>query len=105
MQRRKLLRYGAAGAGVLGLTLFVGWWRVNGPGAPEPKGQRPLPLSAIEFRLGAVALMNERLPHEHFKTGREGPDAASLRRVWLFIIAITLHNFPEGLAVGVGVRG
>ena len=26
----------------------------------------------------------------------------SLRRVWLFAIAITLHNFPEGLAVGVG---
>lgn len=25
-----------------------------------------------------------------------------LRRVWLFIIAITVHNFPEGLAVGVG---
>jgi len=26
----------------------------------------------------------------------------ALRRVWLFIIAITIHNFPEGLAVGVG---
>lgn len=51
MQRRQLLLYGAAGAGVLGLTLFVGWWRVDGPGAPEPKGQRPLPLSAMEFRL------------------------------------------------------
>lgn len=57
---------------------------------------------AILLGMGAVALMNERLPHEHFKTGREGPAAASLRRVWLFIIAITIHNFPEGLAVGVG---
>lgn len=27
---------------------------------------------------------------------------ARLRKVWLFIIAITIHNFPEGLAVGVG---
>lgn len=25
-----------------------------------------------------------------------------MRKVWLFIIAITIHNFPEGLAVGVG---
>lgn len=25
-----------------------------------------------------------------------------LRRVWLFVFAITVHNFPEGLAVGVG---
>ena len=57
---------------------------------------------AILLGMGAVALMNERLPHEHFRTGREGPESASLRRVWLFIIAITIHNFPEGLAVGVG---
>lgn len=57
---------------------------------------------AILLGMGAVALMNEKLPHEHFETGREGPEAASLRRVWLFIIAITIHNFPEGLAVGVG---
>jgi zinc transporter ZupT len=27
---------------------------------------------------------------------------AHLKRIWLFIIAIALHNFPEGLAVGVG---
>lgn len=26
----------------------------------------------------------------------------NLKKVWLFAIAITLHNFPEGLAVGVG---
>lgn len=57
---------------------------------------------AILLGMGAVALMNEKLPHEHFSSGREGPEAASLRRVWLFIIAITIHNFPEGLAVGVG---
>jgi ZIP family zinc transporter len=57
---------------------------------------------AILLGMGAVALMNEKLPHEHFSVGREGPEAASLRRVWLFIIAITIHNFPEGLAVGVG---
>ncbi len=42
------------------------------------------------------------LPHEHFFKGREGIDKAKLRRIWLFIIAITLHNFPEGMAVGVG---
>ena len=57
---------------------------------------------AILMGMGAVALMNEKLPHEHFSMGREGPEVASLRRVWLFIIAITIHNFPEGLAVGVG---
>jgi len=57
---------------------------------------------AILLGMGAVALMNEVLPHEHFRSGREGPGGVALRRIWLFIIAITIHNFPEGLAVGVG---
>ncbi len=26
----------------------------------------------------------------------------NLRKVWLFVLAITIHNFPEGMAVGVG---
>ncbi|SHI45506.1 ZIP family metal transporter [Lutispora thermophila] len=26
----------------------------------------------------------------------------AMRKIWLFIVAITIHNFPEGLAVGVG---
>lgn len=52
--------------------------------------------------MAAIAVLNEALPHQHFNTGREGPQGAALRKTWLFIIAITIHNFPEGLAVGVG---
>lgn len=44
-------------------------------------------------------------PHEHFLMGKEGPDTQALSRIWLFVIAITLHNFPEGMAVGVGFAG
>lgn len=61
--------------------------------------------------IGAVFLdrIDNWLPHEHFvlqregtaSSGKEGPDS-QLKRIWLFIIAITIHNFPEGLAVGVG---
>ncbi|REJ79386.1 MAG: ZIP family metal transporter [Acidobacteria bacterium] len=56
---------------------------------------------------GAVglSLMNEVLPHEHFRLGTQGPDTETLSRIWLFIIAITIHNFPEGMAVGVGFAG
>ena len=78
--------------------------------ALETAGQRygegavPAAIAVIGILagMGCVAILNEVLPHEHFKTGREGPEAASLRRIWLFIAAITIHNFPEGLAVGVG---
>jgi len=30
-----------------------------------------------------------------------GKNSDNLRKVWLFALAITVHNFPEGLAVGV----
>jgi ZIP family zinc transporter len=42
------------------------------------------------------------IPHMHFIKGKEGIKSERLKAVWLFIIAITLHNMPEGLAVGVG---
>jgi ZIP family zinc transporter len=58
--------------------------------------------TAVTLGVVAVAGLNEVLPHEHFALGREGPEAVELKRIWLFIIAITIHNFPEGLAVGVG---
>ena len=67
-------------------------------------GVAPAAIAVGGILLGviAVAVLNRILPHEHFVQGREGPAAASLRKVWLFIIAITIHNLPEGLAVGVG---
>ncbi|PVZ32974.1 ZIP family metal transporter [Pseudomonas sp. CC120222-01a] len=40
-------------------------------------------------------------PHEHESTGPCGPEAERLSRVWLFVLAITLHNLPEGMAIGV----
>jgi zinc transporter, ZIP family len=59
-------------------------------------------LGALIFFLG-----DRYLPHEHFILGREGGwrDQTRLRRVWLFVIAIAIHNFPEGLSVGVGFAG
>lgn len=61
--------------------------------------------AAIALGAGAVAGLNELLPHEHFLTGPEGIAARQLARIWLFVLAITIHNFPEGLAVGVGFGG
>jgi ZIP family zinc transporter len=52
--------------------------------------------------LGAIALhlVDRFIPHFHPALGAEGPPSR-LSRVWLFALAITIHNFPEGLAVGV----
>jgi ZIP family zinc transporter len=63
----------------------------------------------IALLLGALCLwwIHDHAPHEHFFGGPEGPREAAkrLRRVWLFVVAITLHNVPEGLAVGVAFGG
>ncbi|AZG86014.1 MULTISPECIES: ZIP family metal transporter [Pseudomonas] len=40
-------------------------------------------------------------PHEHESVGRQGPHSERISRVWLFVLAITLHNLPEGMAIGV----
>ncbi len=61
------------------------------------------PLVAVfGLVLGALALhlVDRFVPHFHQFLGAEGP-SSKLPRVWLFILAITIHNFPEGLAVGV----
>jgi len=58
--------------------------------------------SAILLGGAALMLMDRVLPHEHFIKGREGQTARQLRRTWLFVFAIALHNVPEGLAIGVG---
>ena len=56
----------------------------------------------VGILLGGVFLQmaHRFLPHEHFIKG-ESKRSTNLKRIWLFIAAITIHNFPEGLAVGV----
>lgn len=50
-------------------------------------------------------LAHRYLPHEHFIKGRDEDVHSRVKGIWLFVIAITVHNFPEGLAVGVGFGG
>lgn len=52
----------------------------------------------LALALGAAALLaaDRLLPHQHTPEDRRNPAAA-----WLFVVAIALHNLPEGLAIGV----
>ncbi|PUE03602.1 MAG: ZIP family metal transporter [Candidatus Sedimenticola endophacoides] len=72
-------------------------------------GDRPVAVLIVIVGIlcGALVLsvLHRLLPHEHFFAGHEGPESAALGRIWLFVIAITMHNFPEGMAVGVGFSG
>jgi ZIP family zinc transporter len=61
--------------------------------------------SIVVLGLGlGVALMvglDRYVPHEHLESGKRGPEARRINRIWLFVLAITLHNLPEGMAIGV----
>ena len=70
-------------------------------------GWRPAAIAVVGILLGGMVIrtMDRTLPHRHFRSGREGPSSEVLRKIWLFVIAITIHNIPKGLAVGIGFGG
>ena len=59
-------------------------------------------IVSVGMILGALFLhfADKKLPHLHFDTVAD-ESLDSLQKISLFIIAITIHNFPEGMSVGV----
>jgi ZIP family zinc transporter len=98
-----------------GVMLAAAFTSLIIPGIEQYSGGDPIP-TLVGVALGAVFLdqADRLVPHAHYLlTGRRRTDAANppeelgldpdrLAPVVLFIFAITLHNMPEGLAVGVG---
>jgi len=60
--------------------------------------------AGIGIFLGVLLIyaIDRLLPHEHLVKGYEGPKSMKdrLRKVWLLVIAVIIHNLPEGMAVG-----
>jgi len=71
----------------------------------EILGSAPAAALTVVAGLGLGVLLMLGLdyftPHEHESSGRHGPQWQRLNRVWLFVLAIALHNIPEGMAIGV----
>lgn len=74
----------------------------------ESVGREGIWITAIGILCGAFFLnfADRMTPHLHHLTG-VGEEAhknnRSINKVMLFVLAILIHNFPEGLAAGVGV--
>jgi ZIP family zinc transporter len=52
---------------------------------------------------GFIFWIERKIPHLHPHFGKKPPDEIGLEKGLLMAVAVTLHNFPEGLAVGVGL--
>ena len=63
--------------------------------------------AAVGFWLGVLFLLflDSVIPHLHMNADKaEGP-ASKLKRTTMMVLAVTLHNIPEGMAVGVVYAG
>lgn len=90
-----------------GVMIAASYWSLLAPAiemAEEAGGPGWIP-AAVGFLLGGAFLwgVDAVLPHLHI--GYPTEEAEGLQTTWrrsvLLVLAITLHNFPEGLAVGV----
>lgn len=94
-----------------GVMLAASYWSLLAPAIQIAK-HGPFPAwfpPVVGFLLGGAVLwtLDRLLPHLHLGfplEEAEGPKT-SLRRAVLLVTAITLHNIPEGLAVGVAFGG
>ena len=78
--------------------------------AVEYGGKYGLLITVVGIFVGALGLnLTDRLvPHLHTLTGTEGEahaHNAKRNKVMLFVMAIAIHNLPEGIAAGVGFGG
>ena len=76
----------------------------------ELGGKFGIIVTVAGILLGAVALslLDKLVPHLHLLAGTdiEGRNAsAEQNKILLFVLAIAIHNLPEGIAAGVGFGG
>ncbi len=90
-----------------GVMIAASFWSLLAP-AIELSAGRPLPMwvpPLIGFLAGGIFLRALDLVLPHLHPGHKMKDAEGLHTSWrrsvLLVSAITLHNIPEGLAVGV----
>lgn len=89
-----------------GVMIAASFWSLLDPALTraEENGSIPWLVVSIGFCLGGIFLYiaDKLVPHVHFGPNHEKEGLPThLKRTILLVFSITLHNIPEGLAVGV----
>ena len=90
-----------------GVMIAASFWSLLAP-AIEMSEEKSVPAwfpAAVGFLTGALFLLgiDKILPHLHPGFAKQEPEGVKTawQRATLLVLAITLHNIPEGLAVGI----
>jgi ZIP family zinc transporter len=70
------------------------------------RGKLAFVPAAVGFCAGMIFLLilDKVIPHMHLDESEEGPKS-NLQKTTMMVLAVTLHNIPEGMAVGILYAG
>lgn len=73
----------------------------------ESMGRPAFISAAAGFWIGILflLLLDKTIPHLHMNSSKAEGSKISLRKTTMLVLAVTLHNLPEGMAVGVVYAG
>lgn len=92
-----------------GVMVAASFWSLLEPALESSASMGALSFlpAAAGFLVGVgfLLLLDVVTPHMHMNMESEGPSGKGMKRTTKLILAVTLHNIPEGMAVGVVYAG
>ncbi len=92
-----------------GVMVAASVWSLLIPSIEQASGMGKLSVlpAALGFWIGVLFLLSldKIIPHLHMNSDEPEGMKASLSKTAKLVLAVTLHNIPEGMAVGVVVAG
>ena len=92
-----------------GVMIAASVWSLLIPASQmaEEQGQAPWIPTSVGFLLGIVFLLilDSIIPHLHISQKKPEGIKTGFKKATMLVLAVTLHNIPEGMAVGVTLAG